>query len=208
LVRLALPSSLFRSRTAAARRVLARRPWIYWFAVGVLAAWAYLAVDARLAAVADARRGWGATTPVLVATADLAPGDPLGGSVELREWPAAVAPPGALTAPAGDRVARQHVAAGDPVGTSDVAPAAGPLALVPSGWVAAPVVESPPSGAAVGDRVQVASEGVVLAGEGLVVGFVAGGSSGDVTLVAVPADAARLVAAAAEAGGVTLLRLP
>jgi hypothetical protein len=198
----------FRRRIVAVRRLVVRRPWVYWFAVGALAAGTYASVAKHTAAHDAARLRWGVTTPVLVAHAPLAPGDPLDGRVAPIEWPAAIVPPDALSQFEPGSVARQHVAPGEAVGTLDVAHGDGPLALVPDAWVAVPVVESPPSGAEVGDRVQVASEGVVLAGDGLVVGGVVGGVAGDVTLVAVPVDVAALLPAAADGGHLTLLRVP
>lgn len=189
------------------RRVIARRPWIYWFAIGALAAWAYAGVRAHVDAADAARDAWGTTAPVLVATADARPGDPLADRVGVVAWPAALAPPDGLAELAADAVARQYVAAGAPLGTGDVAGTGGPLALVPDGWVVAPVVEQPVSGALAGDRVQVVSEGVVLAADALVVGFV-DDSSGTVSLVAAPADVAALLPAAAQGGRLTLLRVP
>lgn len=104
--------------------------------------------------------------------------------------------------PAG-AVARRRVSAGFPLAGADVAARPAPLGLVPDGWLAAPLVESPRSGADVGDRVRVVADGVAVAPEALVVGFV-----GDATLVATPADAAPLVALADASGQVTLLRVP
>jgi hypothetical protein len=197
-----------RRRVVAARRLVARRPWVYWFAVGTLASATYATVGSHTSAHDAARAEWGVTVPVLVAHLPLAPGDELDGRVAIAEWPAAIVPPDALAAVEPGLVARQHVASGDAVGALDVAPGDGPLALVPDGWVVVPVVESPASGAALGDRVQVTSEGVLLADDGLVVGGVVGGMAGDVTLVAVPADVAPLLPAAADADHLTLLRLP
>jgi hypothetical protein len=197
-----------RRRVVAARRLLVRHPWVYWFAVGALAAAAYASVGSHTAAHDAARAEWGATSPVVVAHTPLAPGDALGARVAIAAWPSAIVPPDALAAVEPGLVARQHVASGDVVGALDVAPGDGPLALVPDGWVAVPVVESPASGAEIGERVQVTSEGVLLAGDGLVVGGVGGGMAGAVTLVAVPADVAPLLPAAADAGHLTLLRLP
>lgn len=203
--RLPLPPLPARRIVRDARRVIARRPWVYWFAVGALAAWAYAAVGEHTAAADRSRADWDATRPVLVATADLRPGEPLAGAVAVDDWPRALAPPGALSELPDGAVARQHAAAGDPLSTADVTATTGPLALVPDGWVVAPVVESPASGAAAGDRVQVASEGVVLARAARVVGFVDQGMSDPVTLVATPPDVAALLPAAAD---ITLLRLP
>ena len=80
---------------------------------------------------------------------------------------------------------------------------AGPLALAPEGWLVVPVLESIPSGAGVGARVQVASGGVVIAAEALVVGY-----HEQATLIAVPAEAGAMIPAAASADGVTVLQLP
>lgn len=192
-----------RRLSRAVRSLIARHPWVYWFAVGAFATWAYLAAAGHTAAADRAQAAWGSTAPVLVATTDLRPGDPLAGGVAVRDWPAALVPPGVLAAAPDDGVARQHVAGGELLGARDVA-AAGPLALVPDGWLAVPVSESPPSGAVTGDRVRVASEGVVIAEQALVVGQV----DADVTLVAVPADGAALLPLAADAGALTLLREP
>ena len=71
----------------------------------------------------------------------------------------------------------------------------------PPDWLVAPLRESLPSGAAVGERVQVVSDGFVLATEAVVIDHVDG-----VTLVAVPPDVAPLVPAASDS--VALLRAP
>lgn len=203
--RVPLPPLPLRRLTRDARRLLARRPWIYWLAVGALAVAAYAAVAEHTDAADRARAEWQTTTRVLVATVAVAPGDPLDGATAARDWPATIAPPGALSDLPDGAVARQHLAPGDPLRGADVAGLAGPLALVPAGWVVAPVVESPASGAAVGDRVQVTSEGVVLADDARVVGFVEAGTSATVTLVATPSAVAALLPAAPD---VALLRLP
>jgi len=170
------------------RRLLARRPWIYWVVVALVA----IAVGGRVLSHVDAvdaeRRSWGELAPVFVATSDIAPGESI--VAERRELPEAMLPE--QPAPAVDgSVARQWVSAGEVVAATDLAPTTGPLALVPTGWLAVPVIESPTSGAAVGDRVRVVAEGVVLSEEGLVVGH-----SPDATLVAVRPDEAPLLPAA------------
>jgi hypothetical protein len=189
----------------AVRRLLVRRPWIYWAMMLAASAAAAVVVADRMQRVDDARAAWGDTRAVLVATADAAPGETL--SVEVRQLPVAVVPAAALDPDEGEQapLARQHVAAGEIVTTVDVAGGgrSGPLALVPDGWLAIPIVEATPSGAATGDRVELASGGIVIAREALVV---AGGDQ--VTLLAVPPDVAAMIPAAAEADGVTLLRKP
>ena len=187
---------------ARLRYVLARRPWLYWAAVAVLAAAIALVVASAVASVDDARRAWGATRTVVVATADLAPGTALAGHTEARPHPSPMVPARAVTAIAPDAVARQHVAAGEVLVDLDIAAGHLPFALIPSGWHGVPVAEPVPSGAAVGDRVAAVSAGAMLAPEGVVV------ARGDGTLVvAVPADEAPAVAAAAAAGDLTLLLL-
>lgn len=57
------------SLLARLRRLLARRPWLYWAAVGAVALLIGLQVQAALAAVDHARRDWGTPVTVWVATA-------------------------------------------------------------------------------------------------------------------------------------------
>ena len=183
------------------RRLVARHPWVHWLLVGTLTAAAASAAAGRMDDVAAARAAWGDTREVLVATGDIAPGEPVDAAVV--RVPTAVAPPGAV--PAGDRaglVARQHIGTGEIVAGSDVV-GAGELALVPPGWLAVPVAESPPSGAQAGERVQLVSDGIVLAPDAVVAG-----RHDDVTLIAVPADVAPGVPAAAAAGSLVVLRAP
>ncbi len=188
----------------AARRLLVRRPWIYWLCVAASAVAAAATVVDRVDRIDAARDQWGSTRRVLVTERDISPGEPL--VVTARDLPAALVPGAALApADAGAAIARQHIAAGEIVTLVDVGHAdrPGPLALVPDGWLAVPLVESPVSGAAIGDRVQLAGDGMVIAEAAIVVGY-----HDDVTLVAVPADLAPMIPAAAEAGGITLLLAP
>ena len=62
---------------AMVRRVLARRPWIYWTVVAAVAAAGAIATASVLGAVDDERSRWGDTAVVLVATRDVAAGEPL-----------------------------------------------------------------------------------------------------------------------------------
>jgi len=158
---------------------------------------AALVADA-MAGVDAAQRAWGTTAHVWVATHDLEMGEPL--TVEVREIPAAVRPPGAIDDPR-DAVARHTIGRGEIVTTVDVVDLDGSFA--PPDWLVAPVRESLPSGATTGERVVVVSDGFVVAPEGVVVGSV-----DDVTLVAVPPDAAPLLPAASDTTRVALLRSP
>ncbi len=202
--RAAAPTPLTRLAVRS-RRAVARHRWLR--RVLVLAAAVVVASStfSRLEGVDAARAQWGDTVDVLVATGETAPGEVL--RVEVRSLPAAMVPAGSIATDGAGRpddplVARQRVTDGEVVVDADVT-VAGPLGLVPDGWLAVPVVESPASGAATGERVQVASEGVVIAAEALVVGH-----EGDATLIAVPADAAPLLPLASTDGTLAVLRRP
>jgi hypothetical protein len=188
------------SLPARLRLVLARSPWLYWAIVATLAGCAGLLVMRAADSVAAARDHWGQARRVLVATREVQPGDPLVIAAELRALPAPMIPVGALTEIDAGAVARQHIATGEVVVAHDQSPTATPQSLIPTGWLAAAIAERVPSGARVGDRVIVATGGVVIADEGLVVGLVGQG-----LLVAVPADAAAQVANAASTGDVAVL---
>jgi hypothetical protein len=188
---------------ARLRRVLARRPWLYWAAVLLLAVAVGTVIASMAASVDAARRAWGDTRPVLVATVALAPGDALAGATEVREHPGPMTPEAALDAAPEGAVARQHIAVGEVLVAADVAPTAAPQSLIPAGWSAVAVTEPVPTGAMVGDRVGAVAAGVVLTSDGLVVG-----RATDAVLVAVPDDAAPAVAMAASSGTLALLLQP
>ncbi|MBA3287830.1 MAG: hypothetical protein H0U21_07375 [Acidimicrobiia bacterium] len=188
---------------ARLRYLLARRPWLYWLVVVVVAGAIAFAVAGAVGGVDDARRAWGATRGVVVAATALAPGDALVDRVEVRLLPGPILPARALTEVAPDAVARQHVAAGEVLVDVDVTAGHVPVALVPTGWQGVPVAEAVPTGAIVGDRVAATSGGVVLADEAVVVGRNDGS-----LVVAVPAADAPGVAAAASSGELTILLAP
>jgi len=189
---------------ARLRQRLARSPWIYWAVVAALAVVAAATVSRATSGIADARDAWGRPRRVVIATIDLAAGDPLAGAVRVASVPEPLVPPSALDAdaPVDGAVARSPIAAGEMVVAVDVAAPGGPQALTPAGWLAVPVAERVPSGARVGDRVEVASGGIVLAADGVVVVADQGGGS---VVVAVPATDAPMVAQAASGDAVLLL---
>lgn len=192
--------SLLHRGAVAARRFLVRRPWAYWLAVAVAVIGVTTTTHARTVRIDAAREAWGETRDAWVAVAPMHPGDAL--RVERRSLPAAMVPDGALR-DVGGRVARQAIGAGEIVHDLDVVAASGPQAWTAAGRLAVPVLESPASGAALGDRVRVVSEGVVLADDAIVVGHHA-----EATLVAVPEADAPAIPAAADVGRVTLLLVP
>lgn len=185
---------------ARVRHVLARRPWLYWLFVAAVAAGAGLVVADAASQVDAARRSWGSEQAVLVATADIAPGDRLADVVADRSLPNPMVPAAAVVTLDDDATARQHIGVGEVVVDHDLASTSGPQGLMPAGWQAVAVAEPVPTGVAVGDRVAAASGGIVLAPDGVVVGQLADG-----LLVAFPADVAPHVAHAATTGDLALL---
>lgn len=184
------------------RRVLARRPWLYWVVVAGAAALAASVVAGRLEAVESTRRTWGTTTQVVVATADLAPGEPVWPASATRSMPVAVVPDGALETVDVDAVARQRIGVGEVVVGHDVA-GPGVRARIPTGWLAVSIPLAETLGAEPGDPVTVASGGIVLATHGLVVN-----RSPEAVVVAVPGAQAPAVAAAVTNGDVSVLLEP
>jgi hypothetical protein len=188
------------SLAARLRVVLARSPWLYWTIVAGLAACAGLLVMRAADSAAAARDEWGETQRVLVAARDVAPGDAVAAAAEIRTLPTAMVPAGALGDVDAAAVARQRIAVGEVIVAHDVSPASAPQSLIPDGWLAAAIAEPVPSGARIGDRVAVATGGVVVAERGVVVGRV-----GEALVVAVPAGEAPQVAHAASTSDVAVL---
>jgi hypothetical protein len=158
-------------------------------------------VTQATARIDAARAAWGATEAVAVAVEPARPGQPV--VARARHLPVAMIPAEAVRLLEPGAVARQDVAAGEVLVAHDVVAPRGPAALVPAGWQALAVAEPVASGVAAGDRVAAVSGGIVLSAQGLVVGTTAEG-----VLVAVPADAAAQVAAAAIKGELALLLSP
>lgn len=186
------------------RRLVARRPWLYWCLVGACALAGGISVNGRVEELDIERRSWGDRRQVLMSVTATATGEPVIASV--TEVPVSLVPDDALS-PGRDRapLIARHALAGNHILTElDVAGEGdtGPMALVPEGWLAVPIVEAPPSDAPIGEPIVVASDGTVVA-DGTVVGH-----HDDVTLVAVPAGRAASVAAAAQQAAITLLRAP
>lgn len=124
---------------------------------GVCAAGAFLATDAAGRPALDAV---GEPTPVLVAAADLTPGEALDvADLAVTTLPDAIVPPGALTDPtqASGRIAVTAFETGEVITPARLTSAGGPLtASVPPGLVAIAVSpDSSPTGIRPGDRVDV-----------------------------------------------------
>jgi hypothetical protein len=192
-------SAVYRAAVAA-RRIVGRHPWIHWLAVGTLAAASMAGVLDYTDRVDAARDSWGDTRTVWIAVDEVGPGAAV--DARSQDLPVAVLPDRPVDSVDG-LIARQRIGRGEIVTETDVADDVGRGALVPAGWLAVPIVESPRLGADVGDRVQVAADGFIVSADALVVAL-----DDDVTLVAVPADQAPTLAAAAHAGVATLLLDP
>jgi hypothetical protein len=176
------------------RLMVARHPWTYWFVVAVVAGGAGFGVAQGMARVDAARRSWGESATVWVASAAIEPGQPI--AADRRDVPRAVVPVGAVDEPPRDIAARQPIGPGEIITGSDVA-RGGTAGLVPDGWVAFAVPASVER-FATGDHLNVYS-GDQLVAAGLVVDH---GESE--LMVAVPAEAAPAMATALLADAVTL----
>jgi hypothetical protein len=175
------------------RLLLARRPWIYWLTVAVLAATVAAAVASSAADLDRQRNAWGQTVTVFVANTALAPGDPIGGALSATKVPLAMIPDSALRdQPDPGATALQHIAPGEIVVGIDVAAGDGPTALLPPGWMAITIDAGEPDVFRLGDHVAVLAGGAIVAADGVVVRLVAAG-----VVVGVSAEVGAAVADAA-----------
>jgi len=150
-VRRPRPSPLRPLALWRARLRLRRRPVLWWLAVVGLSLSVGLVPQSGLSrAKADARR-FGEPVHVVVAAVDLAAGAMAGPeTVQLRPWPAALVPAGALTTVPDGQVVSQAILAGEPV----VEARLGADRLVPPGSRALALPTGPGAlGVRVGDRV-------------------------------------------------------
>jgi len=171
------------------RTLLARRPWIWWLGVALIAAALAASVAASVGRLDAARRTWGETASVVVAARDIAAGEPLvGESVEL---PLALIPATSMTVVPPGSVAVQRLARGEVVVEADITRSSGPAAFLPDGWVAIAVEVPTTSYFGVGDPAVVLGDGATLAPRAIIAGV----DDGRV-VVGVPAEVAPAVAAA------------
>jgi hypothetical protein len=185
---------------APLRTLLARRPWLYWIVVALLAGLVANIAAGKLDAVDDARRSWGESADVWVAAAGAAPGDAL--VAQIRSLPHAMVPAGAVAADPTGRLAVQRLTPDEVVTTADVGD--GPLALLPHGWqgVAFSADETTIRVRA-GDTVAVVADGVVVVTRGVVLAT----SDRSVTVGVPAADApAAALASRTQSAALTLRR--
>ncbi|MGH9185087.1 MAG: Flp pilus assembly protein CpaB [Acidimicrobiales bacterium] len=208
-----VPLSSARRSARARLRGMAERPALWWSVAGLLALTTAGLVLAAYAQADAARRQWGDTRAVVVATVPLSAGQVIeAGAVERQELPVGLVPDDALIEVPVGRTATAPIVAGEVLVAARVAPSGvhGPAALVPPGWraVAVPVGLGSPA-LVVGDRVDVlatflteASESpptFPVAEEALVVD-----TGDDAITVAVPAEEVARLAFALTSGTVTL----
>lgn len=151
------------------RLLLARRPWMYWSAVCVLALLIGASAASTLAGVDTQRRSWGQTAQVVVANAPITTGMALNPLVRTTAMPIAMVPASAVRELPPGAIALQRIAAGEIVVTGDISLAGGPAALLPVGWLAI-TVETPDTGLfQLGDHLVVFAFGQVVADSAVVV---------------------------------------
>jgi hypothetical protein len=183
---------------ARIRLTMARHPWIYWVVVAVVAGAVATGTARAMAGVDAQRRSWGQQATVWVASAAIEPGQPI--RSDRRQVPRAVVPTGAIKVAPEDVVARQRIANGEIITDLDVA-APGPAGLIPDGWVAF-AVPVPVAHLDSGDHVRVyAADQFVAAGV-----VVDDGDSE--SMVAIPVEAAPVMATALLADTVTIALTP
>lgn len=184
---------------------MARRPWLHWVLVALLAAGVAAIVAAELADVRRQRDSWGKTIDVIVAERDVSPGEPMVGTFVIRSVPVGLAPATVLTAVPGAATATQEIARGEMIVEADIAPERSQLALLPSHWLAIRVVGESGQAASVspmpstagqaqamfmvGDAAAVLAEGAIIAPDAIVLAVEAG-----VVVIGVPSDVAAVVA--------------
>jgi hypothetical protein len=173
------------------RLLLARRPWLRWLAVALIAAAAGIGVQTQIQSLDTARARWSDQRRVPVATTATSPGEAI--SWEWRSLPAVAVPTDVAADISAGALARQHIGIGEIVVSADLTIGAGPAAGARPGHVVVPVNDPLVAGAAVGLDIAIYSEGLTLAGRARIVHVEA-----DVVFVEVPAAEAPLVAAAAQ----------
>ena len=172
---------------ARIRWLLARHPSIYWTIVAVTGLVVVLSVRSASDAATTERDRWGTSVVAYVTTGFVARGDTV--VAEPHDVPLALLPEGALVdPPPPGAVAAHDLAAGDVLGSTDVADSGG----VPSSWVVLRV-SSPAPHLVAGDDVAVLGAGSLLC-DGTVAAVMAG-DDGDVSIeVAMPPDCAQQAA--------------
>lgn len=195
--------------------LLRRRPRLWWVLSLALAGVAASAVASTVGRAEAERDRWGPSAPVVVATRDVEPGEPLAeAGLVVERRPRATVPASALTRIPPDAVAGAAIVDGEVVVAERLAGEGlrGPAARLPHGTRAMAVPAEPglTPPVAVGDVVDVLvavpddAAGGGPPGFTLVAGALVVAVGEDATTIAVPRDDAPRLAVALGAGAVTL----
>jgi hypothetical protein len=188
---------------ARCRSFLARHRSVYWLAVTAVSLTLGALAVGEQRSLDRARLAWTTTEVVWVASAPMAPGDPL--VIRQVELPQVALPDHVLVHDAADTaqlVALRPLHRNEIVTVDDVGDTTTELVSETTRIVAIPAGADTPA-VSVGDRVDVVAAGQVVASDGLVVA-----TSDSANSVAVAADAAALAATAAHDGTATLVLHP
>jgi hypothetical protein len=161
-----------------------------------------------LSRMQSATASLGLTTPVLIATSSIEPGDTISTQLfSLRTLPRSAVSPTALHDLPTGLVAQQSISIGELLTTTNTGLTASTQLQLPIGFRSVAIV--PPAALPpmqVGDHVDIIANGVVLAADALVLSLMEN-TTGEVigVIVAVPAELSAAVASAAAIGDATLV---
>ena len=157
-----------------------------------------------LSRMQSATTSLGLTTPVLIASSNIEPGDIITTQLfSLRTLPRSAVTPTALHDLQIGLVAQQSISIGELLTTTNTGTSATQQLQLPAGFRSVAIV--PPAALPpmqVGDHVDIIANGVVLAADALVLGLIEDTIG---VIVAVPADLSAAVASAAAIGDATLV---
>ena len=157
-----------------------------------------------LSRMQSATTSLGLTTPVLIASSNIEPGDIITSQLfSLRTLPRSAVTPTALHDLQNGLVAQQSISIGELLTTTNTGTSTSKQLQLPTGFRSVAIV--PPAALPpmqVGDHVDIIANGVVLAADALVLGLIEDTIG---VIVAVPADLSAAVASAAAIGDATLV---
>ena len=157
-----------------------------------------------LSRMQSATASLGLTTPVLIASSNIEPGDIITSQLfSLRSLPRSAVTPTALHNLQTGLVAQQSISIGELLTTTNTGTSATQQLQLPTGFRSVAIV--PPAALPpmqVGDHVDIIANGVVLAADALVLSLIENTPG---VIVAVPADLSAAVASAAAIGDATLV---
>ena len=187
-------------------RRLARRRGVYWTVAATLAVAAGVAVHQQGQAARQVVDRLGTTTDVLVSSSDLVPGDPIAPLTAIAAVPTGLAPAAAVAEVPAGSVAGRHVAAGAMITALDVAdptqPAADEATIAVASSTSTPPLDP-------GDRARlVIAADPFLGLEPRIIDATVVAVDDERLIVAVAADDLADVAAALQAGGITVAAGP